>query len=113
MHELGVMIEVVKSVEKIYAAQGLTKIDALVLQIGELSPMIPKYVEACYPAAADGTVLENARLVIETLPGNGRCKHCHKVFNILEAGGKCPHCGAPRYEILSGREFLIKEIVAC
>ncbi|HWS30469.1 MAG TPA: hydrogenase maturation nickel metallochaperone HypA [Clostridia bacterium] len=113
MHELGVMIEVVKSVEKIYTEQGLTKIDALVLQIGELSPVIPKYIEACYPAAADGTVLENARLVIETLPGNGRCKHCRKIFNVAENRNKCPHCGSPRFELLSGREFLIKEIVAC
>jgi hydrogenase nickel incorporation protein HypA/HybF len=113
MHEIGVMIEVIKSVEKIYFERHLTKIEALVLQIGELSPVIPKYIEACYPAAADGTVLENTRLVIETLPGNGRCRHCHKVFNVVEHKSKCPDCGSPRFELLSGREFLIKEIVAC
>ena len=58
MHELGVVIEVVKTVEKIAIKQQLTNIDTIVLQIGELSSMIPKYIEACFPAAVDGTMME-------------------------------------------------------
>ncbi|MCC5428918.1 hydrogenase maturation nickel metallochaperone HypA, partial [Clostridium botulinum] len=53
MHELGVIIEVVKTVEDIAIKNHLTKIDTIVLQIGELSSMIPKYIEECYPAAVD------------------------------------------------------------
>lgn len=113
MHELGVVIEVVKTVEKIYDERHLSKIDTLVLQIGELSSMIPKYVEACYPAAVEGTVLENTHLVIEVLPGNGFCTSCKKVFNVLQNKGKCPCCGTNKFDLLGGREFFIKEIVAC
>jgi hydrogenase nickel incorporation protein HypA/HybF len=113
LHEVGVLIEVVKQVEGIAEKNGLTKVDTLVLQIGELSSMIPRYIEACYPAAVDGTLLQETKLKIEILPGNGICKQCNKVFNILENKEKCPKCAGKDWEILCGREFMIKEIIAC
>jgi len=112
LHEVGVVMEVVKTVENFAEKNGLTKIDTVVLQIGELSSMIPRYVEACYPAAVDGTLLQDTKLKIEILPGNGICRKCNKVFNILESKQKCPHCTREEWDILSGREFMIKEIIA-
>ncbi|WP_138206658.1 hydrogenase maturation nickel metallochaperone HypA [Haloimpatiens lingqiaonensis] len=112
MHELGVVIEVVNTIEKIAIKQKLTKIDALVLQIGELSSMVPKYIEECYPAAVDGTILQDTKLKIEIIPGNAICKRCSKVFNIIENGKKCPNCGSDDLGLLSGKEFMIKEIIA-
>jgi len=113
LHELGVVIEVIKTVEDFAKTNGLTKIDTLVLQIGELSSMIPKYIEACYPAAVDGSLLQDSKLKIEILPGNGICKKCNKVFNIIENNNKCPNCGSKDRDILCGKEFMIKEIIAC
>lgn len=113
MHELGVVIEVVKTVENFARKNALTKIDTLVLQIGELSSIIPRYVEACYPAAVDGTLLNDTKLKIEILPGNAICKGCNKVFNVLANNGKCPNCQGKDLELLSGKEFMIKEIIAC
>jgi hydrogenase nickel incorporation protein HypA/HybF len=113
LHELGVVIEVVKTVENFAKANGVTKIDTLVLQIGELSSMIPKYIEACYPAGVDGTLLQDTKLKIEILPGNALCKECNKVFNLIENKGKCPVCESKDFELLSGKEFMIKEIIAC
>ena len=113
MHELGIIAEIVRIVEDIAHKQSLTKIDTLVLQIGELSSVVPYYVEQCYPAAAFGTMLENTRLAIEVLPANGRCSACGKVYNVLAQHRKCPACGGGAFELLGGREFMIKEIVAC
>lgn len=110
MHELGVVIEVIKTIEKIAKEQQLTKIDTVVLQIGELSSMIPMYVEKCYPAAVDGTILHDTKLKIEVLPANAICKVCNKVYNFVRNHRICPNCGKDDWEILSGREFLIKEI---
>lgn len=113
MHELGVVIEVIKTVENFAEKNGLTKIETLVLQIGELSSMIPKYIEACYPAAVDGTLLQETKLKIEVLPGNGICRKCNKVYHLIENHSKCPNCQSEDWELLSGKEFLIKEIIAC
>lgn len=112
MHELGIMFEVVKTVTGFAERNGVSKIDTLVLQIGELSPVVPRYIRECYPAAIDGTLLQDTKLKIEILPGNGICKHCSKVFNILESSKTCPDCGERDWELLSGKEFMIKEIIA-
>lgn len=113
MHELGVVIEVAKTVERIALEQNLKKVDAIVLQIGELSSMIPKYIEQCYPAAVDGTFLENTKLEIEIIPGTCMCKNCKAVYPISKSNESCSKCGHDRYELLGGREFMIKEIIAC
>ena len=113
MHELGIMFNVVRSVERFANENGVSKIDTLVLQVGELSPVVPQYIEACYPAAVDGTLLQDTKLRIEILPGNALCRKCNTVFNVLQNRGICPDCGEKDAEVLSGREFMIKEIVAC
>ena len=84
------MAEVVRVVEKMAHQQNLTTVDALVLQIGELSSVVPYYVEQCYPAASYGTMLENTRLEIEVMPANARCKSCGRVYNARKYHGKCP-----------------------
>jgi len=111
MHELGVIVEIVNRVEKIAEDQNLTKIEALVLQIGELSSMIPQYMETLYPAATEGTILEGSRLDIEIIPGNGKCRSCNAIYNVMATKGNCPHCGVKDFELLSGKEFMIKEIL--
>ena len=107
------MIEIIKSVENIAKQNNVTQVDTLVLQIGELASVVPEYIMQCYPVAVDGTLLQNTKLKIETLPGNGICKKCNKVFNILENKKTCPHCGSNSWDLLGGKEFLIKEIIAC
>nr|WP_314465051.1 hydrogenase maturation nickel metallochaperone HypA [uncultured Clostridium sp.] len=113
MHELGVMAEVVRIVENVVREQNLSQVESLALQIGEIASVVPYYVEQCYPAAVHGTLLENARLDIEMIPANGRCRECSKVFHVTEESMKCPFCQSFSWELLGGRELMIKEIVAC
>lgn len=112
MHELGVVVTIVDQVEGIMEAQGLEEVDTLVLAIGELSSMVPHYVEACFPAAVDGTRLARTKLVLEVLPAEARCRACGDRFRPRPPHSDCPRCSSPRTELLSGKEFLIKELVA-
>ncbi len=113
MHELGIVMNVISTVEKFAVENHVTKIDTLVLQIGELSSMIPRYIEACFPAAVEGTIMADTKLKIEIMPGNALCHQCQKVFNLIEHHQICPTCGSEVWEILSGKEFMIKEIIGC
>lgn len=113
MHEIGVLMEIMKTVESFAKENDVQKIETLVLQIGELSSMIPKYMQTLYPAAIEGTMLEGSHLEIEILPANGMCKECHKVYRLMESNGTCPWCGKKNFELLGGKEFFIKEIVCC
>jgi hydrogenase nickel incorporation protein HypA/HybF len=109
---MGVVIEVVKTVEEFAKANGVTKVDTIVLQIGELSSMIPKYVEDCFPCAVDGTSLAETKLKVEVLTANAICKSCGKVYPFLANRDGCPACGNTERNLLGGKEFIIKEIVA-
>ncbi len=105
------MIEVVQQVEAFAIENDAPKIDTLVLQIGELSSVVPEYLKKIYPMAIEHTLLEATKLEIEIIPGNGKCKVCKQVFNLLKTNGICPQCAGTDIELLSGKEFFIKEII--
>ena len=113
MHELGIMYHIVGQVLNVVENNEITEVDAIVLQVGEFSSVVPRYLHACFPAAVDGTMLENTKLEVEVLVANGICKDCRKVYPLLENGKACPTCQSSDYEIISGREFFLKEIRAC
>ena len=48
MHELGIVFHIVKSVEKIAAENQASKVNKVVLQIGEVSTIIPYYLKDCW-----------------------------------------------------------------
>lgn len=74
---------------------------------------IPNYMQECFPAAVDGTMFENTKLEIEVIPGLGKCKSCSQMYQLLPVNGACPQCGKKDFNVISGTEFNIKEIVAC
>ncbi len=113
MHELGIMYHIVDKVLRVVEINQLSQVEAIVLQVGELSSVVPRYLKACFPAAVDGTVLENTKLEVEILTANGICRSCGKVYPLLEHARVCPECGCEEYEMISGSDFYLKEIRAC
>jgi len=113
MHELSVCFEVIRTLQEFVAENNLTKVESITLEIGELSSMIPNYMKECFPAAVDGTMFENTNLEIEVIPGLGKCKSCSNLYQLLLTNGLCPKCGKKDFDVISGTEFNIKEIVAC
>jgi hydrogenase nickel incorporation protein HypA/HybF len=111
MHEITVLVVLIKMVERAAAENNIDKIDTVVIQIGQMSSIIPRYMMEYFPNAAEGTILEKSKLKIEMIPANGLCHHCNKVFKIVKNKGKCPYCKADDWEILSGMEFNLKEII--
>lgn len=110
MHELGIMYHIVEQVLQVVEVNQLTEVEAVVLQVGELSSVVPRYLHACFPAAVDGTVLENTKLEVEILTANGICGGCGKVYPLLESQSVCPVCQSEEFERISGGEFYLKEI---
>ncbi len=113
MHELGIMYHIVEQVLKVVETNQLLEVEAIVLQVGELSSVVPRYLHACFPAAVDGTLLETTKLEVEILRANGICTSCRKVYGLIENGKVCPECKGEEFEMISGTEFYLKEIKAC
>ena len=69
MHELGIVYEVIRVVDNFVKENQLTKVDKIVLEVGQLSQAIPRFLEECYPAAVDGTDYVDTKLEIESDAG--------------------------------------------
>ena len=69
MHELGIVFHIIRSVEKVAAENDLEKVSAVVLELGEVSGVVPDYLTDCWKwAAAKSETVSGAELRIETLP---------------------------------------------
>ena len=111
MHEITILVQLVHTVEKEARANHIAeKIDTIVVQVGQLTSIVPKYLTEYYPNVTEGTLLEGSRLEVEVIKGNGLCHHCNKVFGIVQHKEKCPICQRKDWEMLSGQEFILKEI---
>ena len=111
MHEIGIVRQLVRTVTNFAAENHVDDIREVVVDCGELSLVIPEYLEELYPAVAKGSILENAKLTICMIPGLAECEDCDEIFNVVEHKGYCPNCGSFDKTVLSGKEFTIREIV--
>ena len=110
MHELGILSSMLKTLDQIMIDEKLEHIEKIVLQVGEISGVVPHYIEECFPAATYKTKYEDLVLEMEVIPGIVRCNDCGEEFNAAECDLKCPKCGSQNLFPLSGREFVLKEI---
>ena len=111
MHEIGIVRQLVRTVTDFAAKNGVTDIREVVVDCGELSLVIPEYVEELYPVVVKGSLLENAKLTIHVVPGLAECEDCDEIFNVVEHKGYCPNCGSFNKTVLSGKDFSIREIL--
>lgn len=113
MHELGLLAEIVDKIEEVAKENNVSKIQTLVLEVGEYSGVVPEYLEDCFPAVIEGTMLEHAQLKLDIVKGKAFCHDCKKTFMITGNEQYCPYCHSQQCEVIEGGDFVIKEIVAC
>lgn len=110
MHEIGIVRSMCKTVLDYAKANNVQRISEIVCEVGELSLVIPEYVEELYPAVAAETPLKGTKLILEIVPGMAECDECDEIFNVVENEGYCPNCGSFEKTVLTGKDFNIKEI---
>ena len=110
MHEIGIVRSMCKTVLDYAKANNVQRISEIVCEVGELSLVIPEYVEELYPAVAAETPLKDTKLTLEIVPGMAECDECDEIFNVVENEGYCPNCGSFEKTVLTGKDFNIKEI---
>lgn len=111
MHELGILNAMVHTVEDVVQEEGAETVEKIVIEVGELSGVVPHYLEECWPAARYKTSMEKTELVVEVVPGIVKCRECSRVFDAMDSDMQCPGCGGRDMEILSGNDLMIKEIL--
>lgn len=111
MHELGIVIQIVKQLDAYVIEHQIKKVETIVLEIGALSSVYPKFVEDVYPIAVENTRFKDTTLQIDIAPGIGRCNDCGFIYNLVENKNVCPKCEKGHFTVISGRDFMIKQLV--
>lgn len=113
MHELGIVFHVIKSVEQAAVNNELERVSAVVLELGEVSGVVPDYLTDCWKwAAAKSDLVSGSELRIEILPAVTHCDSCGKDYPTVAHGKTCPYCQSGSTWLLTGNEVNIKEIEA-
>ncbi|MEA4807281.1 hydrogenase maturation nickel metallochaperone HypA [Acetobacterium wieringae] len=113
MHEISVLYEVVKYAEKQAIANNLNKIDEIVLEVGELSGILPIFLEKYYSVVViDSSCLRDSKLTLQITPGEAICNECEVLYNVQKNDGLCPNCESTNKTILGGKDFIISKLIA-
>ena len=110
MHEIGIVRSMCRTVMDYAKENNVKHISEIVCEVGELSLVVPEYVEKLFPVVVEGTPLNDTKLLLVMVPGLAECDDCDEIFNVVANEGYCPNCGSFDKTVLSGLDFNIKEI---
>ncbi len=110
MHELPVVEDMIRTIDKECAERGIERVHKIHLEIGELSGIIGECVQMYFDLLSAGHTCEKAELLFSFVPASLRCMDCSYVFP-HNTGFDCPLCGGQGKLIReSGREFRIRSL---
>ncbi|MBR2133377.1 MAG: hydrogenase maturation nickel metallochaperone HypA [Eubacterium sp.] len=113
MHELGIVFHVIKTIEDVAKEQDLSKVSSVTLEIGEVSTVIPEYLEDCWNwACKRSPLMEGSQLKSEIIKGVTYCEDCQKTYETVKYAKVCPYCNSENTYLIEGNGVQIKEIEA-
>lgn len=113
MHEMTVVLNIVDFVDDFAEKEAIDEVASVHVQIGGLTGVVAHFVEECWEAAIDHSKhLKNSQVIIEDIPGIGKCLDCGKKYIVPVCKGVCPHCKSHNWKPISGNDVQIKEILA-
>lgn len=111
MHELGVVFQIMDSLEKVAEENQVEEIRSVTLELGQVAGVVESYLHNCWGwAAKKRSLFNHAKLIVETIPAITCCQRCEKTYLTVEYGKTCPYCSSEDTYLLQGNEFNIKEI---
>ena len=113
MHEMGTVLAVLDTADKIIEENGLSSIESITLEVGEVSGILPEFLYKCWGfAVTRSKYAHDAELIIEMLPAVTACNDCGKEYETVTYGRTCPYCSSGNTVLICGNEYNIKEITA-
>lgn len=111
MHELTLLYGVTEQVRKVCEENDIPHVDAIVLDVGEATAIIPEFLQDGYEIISDDyDFLRGSELIVNRISAIGQCRGCGTVFPIAVNRGLCPSCGSFDKEVIEGTDFIIREV---
>lgn len=110
MHELSIACSLVKAAVDEAARHGVARVARVDVVLGALAGVEMDALMFCFPAVAQGTVCEGARLEVEIEPGRGHCGACGSNSDVTDLMSPCPRCGTWPIGIEGGRDMRLRAL---
>lgn len=110
MHEMGIVVSFVKMAEEYAVRNDAARVLRVVLELGDISGIEPRYLLEFYPVVVEGTMLEGSELVIEAIEASVFCTDCGTTYNPTRTDYQCPNCESDNCDVIDGRGLFVKEI---
>jgi hydrogenase nickel incorporation protein HypA/HybF len=108
MYEQAIARGIVGLVEEERDRMGGRRIDAVHIQVGELSGVTSDVLRSSFASATASTSLAGTKLVVEDVPVRVKCPHCSAPRGVhSQEDFRCVVCDTPSLEVLSGRELAV------
>jgi len=111
MHELGIVMHVIKQVEAVAEENEVEQVTALNLEVGEVSSIVPDLFRDCFDWAKKKTkFMRETQLNLIVLEAISFCNDCQRTYKTTEYSKVCPYCGKSDTYLVTGNEMNIKDI---
>ena len=113
MHELGVVFYIIRDVKKVAEENHVEHVSSVVMDIGEVSTVVPHLLTDCWRWAADKEpLLKGCEMIINQIDAVTYCGDCHQKYATVPYGKACPYCNSNNTWLLRGNEVEINSITA-
>lgn len=120
MHEMGVISNLIDTVERIARQNGASKIGYVKVDVGEMSGVVSMYMQKLWPMGTKDTLLDGADLIINDVIAMVECNDCGEEFSLMESADAnddkpcCPKCKSTLFTLINDncKDIIITELGA-
>jgi hydrogenase nickel incorporation protein HypA/HybF len=110
MHELSLAESTLELALRHARQAGASRIAALDLVVGELTPLEEASLTFYWERLIRGTPAAGSRLRVRRIPARLECSDCAAQADIDREDWRCPACGSPRLRLACGDECYLESI---
>lgn len=111
MHEMGIAHQIIQiAIDAIPADMASCKINAVNVEIGTLSAIVPDSLSFCFELGIKDTPCAGAELSIKIIPAVMKCNDCNTEWNINEIAFECQSCRSTNLQTIKNCDIDIISI---
>lgn len=111
MHELSIVMSIIKIAEQQARTAEASVIDEIELDIGTMSGVEMEALDFAWQQAVKQTMLQHSVKKINSIQAKAKCLDCDTEFAIEKYYDACPVCGEHLLHIIQGKELRVKSLL--
>jgi len=110
MHEMSIAQSILDIVDEYMVKENGRKLKEVVVEIGELTAVVPESLAFCYEVLVENSHYQNSKICINIIPLMGTCLDCHHSFKIKDFEFYCPDCQSSNIDVKGDQELRISHL---